>query len=67
MLGDIAEEDVVVLALFFGTEELEDAGVVAAAVERQEVAENLDGVGLENINLGHSGVFFGHWVLEVFP
>jgi len=67
VLGDVAKEDVVVFALFFRAQKVEDAGVVAVAVERQKVVKDFDCVQFEHINLRHLGVFLRHRVLQVLP
>ncbi len=59
------QENIVVFLLVLGTEEITNRGVTCIVKQNQQIVKYLDGIGLEDVDLGHLRVFRVQWVLKI--
>ena len=65
MLSQVPQEDVVVFSLVVRAKEISDRRVVHIVQQNQQVVEDLNGIGLEDVDLGHVWVFRVDRVFQV--
>ena len=65
VLSQMAQEDIVVLLLVVGAQELANGRMVHIVQKDEQVVKDLDRVRFEDVNLSHAWVLRMQWVLEI--